>query len=59
MWDVGCRLPTQTADGRSRCFCGAEIDVTDTSGHIYTAHIAARNSSPIAPLPIPRLPREN
>jgi hypothetical protein len=23
MWDAGCKMPTQTADGRSRCFCGA------------------------------------
>jgi hypothetical protein len=27
MWEAGCMLPTQTADGRSRCFCGAEIDI--------------------------------
>jgi hypothetical protein len=39
MWDAGCRLPTQMADGRSRCFCGAEIDVNTTSAHIYAAHM--------------------
>jgi hypothetical protein len=40
MWDAGNRLPTQTADGRSRCFCGAEITIADTHEHIYAAHIA-------------------
>jgi hypothetical protein len=39
MWEAGCQLPTQTADGRSRCFCGVEIDVTNTSEHIYAAHM--------------------
>jgi hypothetical protein len=27
MKDAGCTMPTATADGRSRCFCGAEIDI--------------------------------
>jgi hypothetical protein len=40
MWDAGYRLPTQTADGRSRCFCGAGITIADTHEHIYAAHIA-------------------
>jgi len=39
MWDAGCRLPTQTADGRSRCFCGAEIGIADMGQHIYAAHM--------------------
>jgi hypothetical protein len=38
MWDAGCKLPTQMADGRSRWFCGAEIDVNTTSAHLYAAH---------------------
>jgi hypothetical protein len=42
MWDVGCKLPTQTADGRSRCFCGAEISTTDMHAHIYAAHMEAK-----------------
>jgi len=25
MWKTGRKLPTQTQEGRSRCFCGAEI----------------------------------
>jgi hypothetical protein len=39
MWDAGCKLPTQTADGRARCFCGAEIDITSMDPHIYAAHM--------------------
>jgi hypothetical protein len=35
--DVGCKLPTQTTDGRARCFCGAEIGIADDA-HIYAAH---------------------
>jgi hypothetical protein len=27
------------ADGRSRCFCGAEIGIADTNEHIYAAHM--------------------
>ncbi|WP_315747570.1 MULTISPECIES: hypothetical protein [unclassified Bradyrhizobium] len=42
MWDAGCRLPTQSTSGRSRCFCGAEIDVQTTEEHIYSAHMAVR-----------------
>ncbi|WP_316172167.1 MULTISPECIES: hypothetical protein [unclassified Bradyrhizobium] len=41
MWDAGCRLPTQNTSGRSRCFCGAEIDLQTTESHIYSAHMAA------------------
>jgi hypothetical protein len=39
MWDAGCKLPTQTADGRARCFCGAKIDITSMDQHIYAAHM--------------------
>jgi hypothetical protein len=39
MWDAGCKLPTQMADGRARCFCGAEIDVASMDQHIYAAHM--------------------
>jgi len=38
MWDAGCKLPTQTADGRARCFCGAVIGIADMDEHIYAAH---------------------
>ncbi len=39
MWDAGCRMPTQLPGGRSRCFCGAEIDISGTSEHVYAAHM--------------------
>jgi hypothetical protein len=39
MWDTGCKLPTQVADGRSRCFCGKEIDIADVERHVYEAHM--------------------
>jgi hypothetical protein len=41
MWDKGCRLPTQNTSCRSRCFCGAEIDLRTTENHIYSAHMPA------------------
>jgi hypothetical protein len=39
MWGAGCKLPTQMANGRSRCFCGAEIDITSMDARIYAAHM--------------------
>jgi len=39
MWDAGCRLPTQLPDGRSRCFCGAEISIRGAVQHVYAAHM--------------------
>jgi hypothetical protein len=39
MWDAGCRLPTQTADGRARCFYAAQITIADMDEHIYAAHM--------------------
>jgi hypothetical protein len=39
MWDAGCRMPTQLPEGRSRCFCGAEIDAAGASAHVYAAHM--------------------
>ena len=42
MWDAGCKLPTQTADGRSRCFCGAEITTADMDQHICAAHMDSK-----------------
>ncbi|WP_154073317.1 hypothetical protein [Bradyrhizobium erythrophlei] len=41
MWDKGCRIPTQSTDGRSQCFCGETIDIAGTAGHVYAAHMAA------------------
>jgi hypothetical protein len=45
MWETGCKLPTQVASGRSRCFCGAEIDIAGTEGHVYAAHIAPEKAA--------------
>jgi hypothetical protein len=45
MWEAGCKLPTQMPDGRSRCFCSADIDITGTEQHVYTAHMVERESA--------------
>jgi hypothetical protein len=39
MWDAGCKLPSQVASGKARCFCGEEINVTNSTAHIYAAHM--------------------
>ena len=39
MCEAGCRMPTQMTDGRSRCFCGAEIDNGSTHDHIIACHM--------------------
>ena len=39
MWDAGCKQPTQETSGRSRCFCGVEIDIAGTEWHAYAAHM--------------------
>jgi hypothetical protein len=38
MHDCGCRMPTASPDGRSRCFCGEVIDIAGVDRHIYAAH---------------------
>ena len=38
MRDRGLKLPTQFADGRSRCFCGAAIDIPTCQLHVREAH---------------------
>jgi hypothetical protein len=38
MWDAGMRMPTQNPSGRSRCFCGAEIDIKGATDHVRAAH---------------------
>ncbi|WP_315774839.1 MULTISPECIES: hypothetical protein [unclassified Bradyrhizobium] len=40
MWDAGCRMPAQSSTGRSRCFCGAPIDLRTAESHIYACHMA-------------------
>jgi hypothetical protein len=39
MRDAGCKLPAQVADGRARCYCGAEIGIADVERHVFAAHI--------------------
>jgi len=45
MWDAGCTLPTQVAEGRSRCFCGADITIADSAQHVYSAHMECRETA--------------
>jgi hypothetical protein len=39
MHDRGLPLPTQSSRARSRCFCGAEIDIAAVDRHIEDAHM--------------------
>ena len=39
MWDAGCRMPTQSPDGWSHCFCGARITISGVTDHIRAAHM--------------------
>jgi hypothetical protein len=39
MWETGRKLPTQTQEGRARCFNGAEIDIASMDGHVAAAHM--------------------
>jgi hypothetical protein len=32
-------MPTRLPDGRSHCFCGAEIDIAGMDKHVYAAHM--------------------
>jgi len=38
MHDEHLPLPTQRTDGRSRCFCGAEITNRSLDGHVHEFH---------------------
>jgi hypothetical protein len=38
MWETGKKLPTQLPGGRSRCYCGASIDIASARGHVRSAH---------------------
>ena len=39
MWTAGFQLPTQVADGRAVCFCGAAIGIDDMNAHVWAAHM--------------------
>jgi hypothetical protein len=36
MWETRHKLPTQLPAGRSKCFCGAEIDLGGVRAHVAT-----------------------
>jgi hypothetical protein len=40
MHDTGTPLPTQMASGRSRCCCGATIDIKSVDQHIAEVHMS-------------------
>jgi hypothetical protein len=44
MHDTGTKMPTLVQSGRSRCFCGAPIDIASSSRHVYEAHITVEAS---------------
>jgi hypothetical protein len=59
MWDAGCKLPTQVADGYARCFRGAAIGIADVEQHVLCgAHDAAARHFLIALISARRLPDE-
>jgi hypothetical protein len=39
MYDAGLPVPTQSSNGRARCFCGATIDIAGTYPHVREAHM--------------------
>lgn len=39
MWAEGCKLPTQTVRGSSRCFCAAIIGIATTEEHVRAHHM--------------------
>ena len=39
MFDTGHRLPTQSTDGRSTCFCGVGLTIGSVPDHVRSAHL--------------------
>jgi hypothetical protein len=39
MHEANLPLPTQLTSGRSKCFCGAEIDIAGIEDHVATHHL--------------------
>jgi len=39
MWAACLQLPTQVAEGRAVCFCGAAIGLNDMDAHVTAAHM--------------------
>ena len=42
MHDAGCRMPTQSPEGWSHCFCGARITSAGLTDHIRAAHMGTK-----------------
>jgi hypothetical protein len=45
MHDAGLPLPTQSSTTRSRCFCGADIDIAGLTGHVDAPHMTDLQSA--------------
>jgi hypothetical protein len=45
MHDVGLPLPTQSATGRARCFCGAAIDLATIDQHVLEEHLTEQQDA--------------
>jgi hypothetical protein len=39
MREAGCKLPSQTTTGVSRCFCGVEITAESAPNHVFAVHM--------------------
>jgi hypothetical protein len=39
MWDAGCKMPTQTVTGATKCFCGVMINNRTSGDHIRACHM--------------------
>jgi hypothetical protein len=45
MLDVGLPLPTQSATGQARCFCGAALDLATMDQHVHEVHLTERQDA--------------
>jgi hypothetical protein len=45
MHDAGLPLPTQSATGRARCFCGAAIALANVDHHVQEVHLTERQNA--------------
>ena len=39
MWKAGCKMPTQTVSGMTKCFCGVMINTRTSGDHIRARHM--------------------
>jgi hypothetical protein len=59
MWDEKCQMPTQRSDGRSKCFCGAEITIASIPQHVREAHRGIGDKRPDQKAPFDRYPNRS